>query len=276
MAEDPRKTLARWIAGHKLADQSLVVGINGAQGSGKSTLAQVLAQELRDQHQLRTIILSLDDIYKTAAERQHLATQVHPLLRTRGVPGTHDVALGMRLLGQLKQLEPGRELAIPRFIKVTDDRAPGSAWPSVCGPVDVVLFEGWCVGTPPQAESELAQPVNVLEASEDPDERWRRYVNTQLSVEYAPLFAALDKLVFLQVPEFNTIHRWRMQQEAENALQPGAQQGKPMDAASLRRFIQHYERLTRHALRVLPGIADAALQLGPDHEILQLSLRGVN
>lgn len=268
MRSDPRSSLVAWIARQKQAG-TLVIGINGAQGSGKSSLAHALVQELARQHGLQAVILSLDDLYKTAAERRQLAAGVHPLLRTRGVPGTHDVSLGVQLLNQLKHLEPGMSLSIPRFIKVADDRAPAAEWPAVTGPVDVILFEGWCVGTPPQAESDLIQPVNALEADEDPDGCWRRHVNRQLSDAYAPLFGALDRLVFLQIPDFDAIHRWRAQQETENALQAGAQQGTPMDAASLRRFIQHYERLTRHALKVLPESADVVLQLGHDHEIQQ-------
>ncbi len=273
MTTDHRRTLADWIARRKSGSASIVIGINGAQGSGKSTLAQALRAELEAVHELRTVILSLDDLYKTSAERRRLAAEVHPLLATRGVPGTHDVTLGLRLLNQLRQLAPGKALAIPRFVKVADDRAPASEWPSVVGPVDVILFEGWCVGTPPQTEAELQSPVNALESVEDADGQWRHYVNARLAEDYAPLFGKLDGLVFLQVPDFDAIHRWRMQQEAENAQQGGVLRGSPMDAASLRRFIQHYERLTRHALQVLPGCADAVLQLGPDHEVLQLSWR---
>ena len=49
-------------------------------------------------HGLRAAILSLDDIYLSGADRLQRANTIHPLLATRGVPGTHDVGLGLQLL----------------------------------------------------------------------------------------------------------------------------------------------------------------------------------
>ena len=37
-----------------------------------------------------------DDFYLTQAQRQDLAQQIHPLLKSRGVPGTHDVPLAKK------------------------------------------------------------------------------------------------------------------------------------------------------------------------------------
>src|SRR5690606_26489272 len=71
--------------------QALLVGVSGCQGSGKTTLASLLVLLLREMLGLRCINLSIDDFYLTRAERQQLAATVHPLLATRGVPGTHDV-----------------------------------------------------------------------------------------------------------------------------------------------------------------------------------------
>jgi len=75
-----------------------VLGIAGAQGSGKSTIARALAARFG------CPVLSLDDLYLDGAARQRLAETVHPLLRTRGVPGTHDGAAG---LAALESLAPG-------------------------------------------------------------------------------------------------------------------------------------------------------------------------
>ena len=264
--------LARWIAEQKQADSTLVVGINGAQGSGKSTLTQAMRDELSARHGLRVAALSLDDLYFTRAAREQLAKDVHPLLVTRGVPGTHDVALGLQVLEGLKALKPGSSLALPRFIKAADERAPDTAWPRIEGAVDVILFEGWCVGTPAQAEAELRRPINALEAQEDANGVWRRYANAQLAGEYARLFGLIDRLVFLKTPDFDSIFRWRLRQEAANAQQAGADASCVMGPDALRRFIQHYERLTRHALRVLPERADVVLELGQEHEIRNILL----
>lgn len=252
--------LARWIAAQVRPGAPLIVGINGAQGSGKSTLAERARHALARAHGLRTLVLSIDDFYATRAQREALAREVHPLLRTRGVPGTHDLERLCGVLARLRRPDGAAGLRLPRFVKAQDDRAPDEADTTWEGPLEVVLFEGWCVGTPPEAPEALRTPVNRLEAEEDPDGRWRAHVNAQLAGPYARAFAALDRLVFLQAPGFEVVHRWRLEQERDNAAAaPGA--AHVMDAHALERFIAHYERLTRHALDVLPARADVVLEL---------------
>ncbi len=261
--------LADWLA-RQQQDGAHIVGLNGSQGSGKSTLAAQLQALLAQRHGLKAVVLALDDLYLPRAERDRLAREVHPLLRTRGVPGTHEVALGVNLLEELAvSTEPVR---IPKFIKAIDDRAPEEDWTAVSAPADLVLFEGWCVATPPQDEAALRQPLNELEAREDADGRWRRWVNEQLAIAYPPLFRRIDRTVFLQAPDFDSIFRWRQQQEAQNVQAAGAS-AAAMDPAALRRFIQHYERLTRHALEVMPQRADVVIGLGPGHEWREVRCR---
>lgn len=260
--------LAAWIAARR-GPGAFVLGINGAQGSGKSTLAALLARVLGEGFGWRVAVLSLDDLYRTRAEREALAQDVHPLLRTRGVPGTHDVALGLRVLDALKG---GESLDLPSFDKAADDRRPVVDWPRFEGPADVVLFEGWCVGAHPQSEADLAAPVNDLEALEDADGPWRRHVNDQLTGAYADLWARLDALVFLQVPSFDHVLAWRGLQEQRLAA-AGAPPERLMDAAALRRFVQHYERLTRAMLLDLPQRADLVLSVGEDHQVVEVRPR---
>jgi D-glycerate 3-kinase len=132
--------LARWMALQcRRAGRCLVFGINGAQGSGKSTLAGFLRNALQDAHGLRAAVLSLDDCYLGRADRLRLAAQQHPLFATRGVPGTHDPALGRSLLDRLRELRAGESLALPAFSKALDDRLPESRWPLVHGPLDLIL-----------------------------------------------------------------------------------------------------------------------------------------
>jgi len=266
-AEAPR--LAQWLA-RQHHDGARIIGLNGAQGSGKSTLAAQLQALLARQHGLKTVVLALDDLYLGRAAREHLARQVHPLLHTRGVPGTHEVALGINLLEEL--VTSAEAVRIPRFIKAIDDRAPEADWTEVKPPLDLVLFEGWCVNTPPQDEAALSEPINALEREEDADGRWRHYVNEQLATAYPPLFRRIDRSVFLAAPDFDSIFRWRMRQEAQN-VQAAGDGAAGMDPTALRRFIQHYERLTRHALAVMPARADALIELGAEHEWRKLRLR---
>ncbi|MEX1032459.1 MAG: hypothetical protein WDZ30_03795, partial [Cellvibrionaceae bacterium] len=111
-----------------------ILGIVGAQGSGKSTLAGLLAMLLNRVHGLRTVAVSLDDFYLTRAQRQRLAEEIHPLLITRGVPGTHDLPLAMGTLDTLLA-QPG-EATIPGFDKSRDERKSKPEWSRVAAPVD--------------------------------------------------------------------------------------------------------------------------------------------
>lgn len=251
------RPLADAIARRSDGRKPLVVGINGAQGSGKSTLCAFL-EVLLDEHGLRAATLSLDDLYLGKAERQRLAAEVHPLFATRGVPGTHAPALGLAIVDDLAA---GRDLALPRFDKGTDERLPLAE--RVRGPVDVLLFEGWCLGCPPQADADLLVPVNALELDEDPDGVWRSVANIWLRGEYQRLFARLDLLVMLKVSSFDAVLANRRKQEDKLRLaRPDAPE--LMDEAALARFCQHYERLTRHMLAVLPDRADIVFPIGAD------------
>lgn len=250
----------------------LTVGIQGPQGAGKSTLVSLLQCVLHDVAGLSVACLSIDDIYLTRLERRELAARVHPLFITRGVPGTHDVALGVRVLSSLTQ---SGTTAIPRFDKGRDDRAPESTWPSVQGPCDVVLFEGLWIGLPPLDERTLAQPINALEAREDPHAVWRRHANHELTKRYPALFAPCELLVHLQVPDFACVKRWRG--GAEHALRArleaaGADTSRVMDEPALARFFEHYERFTAHAMAVLPRLADVVLRLDREHRVVDSTL----
>lgn len=259
------RPLAAWIAAHRAAGaRPLIIGISGSQGSGKSTLCRMLEALLAGEHGLRAATLSLDDLYLTHHERAELARTVHPLFATRGVPGTHDAALGLALLDAVRAGKAG--FALPRFDKAQDDRAPESAWPRLAEPVDVLLFEGWCMGSRPQANADLAVPINRLEAEEDADGIWRAHVNAALAGPYRPLFEAPDALVMLQAPGFEAVLGWRRLQEAKLR----ARTGGGMTEAELTRFVMHYERLTRHLLADLPSRADVVIPLASDHSVIEI------
>lgn len=232
----------------------LVVGLCGAQGSGKSTLAAALVAAL-EANGLPAAALSLDDLYLTRAERQHLARRIHPLLATRGVPGTHDVALGLQTIAAL---ERGEAAALPRFDKGLDDRAPQESWPHAPPRCQVLLLEGWCVGAVPQAAAALAAPIHDLEQREDPQGIWRAYANAALAGPYRALFDRIDLLILLATPNWEVVAQWREEQELP-LRRAGAPQA--MDPAELSRFVQHYERLTRWILEEMPQRADVVVRL---------------
>lgn len=233
--DEADRAVARAIADrHAALGRPVLIGLAGAQGSGKSTMAPRIAAQLVDRG-LRTAILALDDFYLTRAERQELARTVHPMLATRGVPGTHDVEC---LSKAIDALLAGQSATVPRFDKALDDR---DAIACMVGPADVLILEGWCIGARPQSDVALATPVNVLEHDEDPDSTWRRWVNKHLGSDYAPLFARLDLTVLLRAPDFSVVERWRSEQEAHLGA-------RGMGTAAIARFVAHYERITRGML----------------------------
>lgn len=243
-----------------LAHGARVCAIAGLQGSGKSTLAaQVVA--LAGRRGLRAAALSVDDVYLGRRERQRLARDVHPLLATRGPPGTHDIALACEVLDAVRT---GRATRLPRFDKLADRRLPPSRWRTV-GPLDLLVFEGWCLKVPAQPDTALRRPVNALERDEDPDGIWRRHCNRALAHDYPALWARLDRLAWLHPPEFGCVPGWRWQQErAACAVRPG----RPgMRRAEVERFVRLFERVSRQAMRTLPGIASLTLRLDPQRRV---------
>jgi len=261
--------LAQWINSHRPQNRTWILGLNGAQGTGKSTLSAVLKIILEEDYNCSTAVISLDDLYLPRAARETLANSVHPLLKTRGVPGTHDTELGMHLLDTLCNLQEKQSVRLPRFDKAGDDRLPETSWELFNGPTQIVIFEGWCIGSKASSEQALVEPINTLEAEEDSDGKWRRYVNHQLQTGYKQLFARIEKLILLQAPDFVCIHRWRWEQEQKliaNTSQAGSTQ--IMNEAGIRHFIQHFERLTRQNLRQLPAFADVVLTLNSEHRII--------
>lgn len=262
--------LAAWIAARK-GHEPLIVGINGAQGSGKSTTCAWLQLLLEHGFGLRVAGFSIDDIYKTRGERSQMAAHVHPLFQTRGVPGTHDTKLGIATLAALRRGDDC--VALPSFDKANDDRQPEQAWPVFRGLADVIIFEGWCVGAVAQQAAALEQPVNELEAVEDHDGTWRRYVNDRLADDYAELFKWLDTLIMLRVPSMDSVFEWRGLQEQKLAA-AAATGSQLMSTTQLRRFIQHYERLTRWMLEEMPQRANATLFLNAAHRVERICVAG--
>lgn len=250
------------------ADSPVLIALNGCQGSGKTTLSDFLCTSLAAEFNLQALALSLDDFYLTGAQRAALARSIHPLLATRGVPGTHDMALLRHSLEQL--LDPHRcePVAIPRFDKSVDDRRPASDWDRITSPVHVVILEGWCLGALPQAPELLSLPLNELERNEDSSAKWRTYSNASLADEFQPLYTLVDQWIMLRAPSFECVFEWRREQESKLAatIAPG-QANKLMDDQALRRFIQHYERLTRQCLAELPDRVDHLFKLNEQRQV---------
>ncbi|MBT8438226.1 MAG: hypothetical protein KJO91_00760 [Gammaproteobacteria bacterium] len=242
----------------------LLISINGAQGTGKSTLTQFIKVILEALSTKPAAAFSIDDFYLTRSQRQQLAKKVHPLFMTRGVPGTHDIDMMKSVLSNLLN---GNKTQIPVFNKAIDDREKNESWQTITEAVDFILFEGWCVLSPPQAAEELVEPINELEKKEDPNTEWRRYANLKLTDYQQQLFSLTDVSIMLQPPDFDHIYQWRTLQEEKLRESTQAHSHQLMDADALKRFIQHYERITRHPLAQLPEQVDYLLPVDRHHNI---------
>ncbi|WP_158885853.1 kinase [Rhodanobacter sp. L36] len=243
-----------------------ILGVSGLQGSGKSTLARVMKAQA-EARGWPTEILSLDDFYYSRSDREALAHQVHPLLRSRGVPGTHEIELMMSVLAALPHASDKLPVTHPRFDKGRDTRIPPSRWPRIIHPPKLVIVEGWALGIRPQSQAALATPVNELERTEDADGSWRHWVNKQLR-SYQPLWRKFDALIVLQAPSWNIVQRWRSEQEEELFARHAP---LAMDAKGMERFLAHFERLSRHALATLPALADTCVEYDDARHVTGLS-----
>ena len=152
-----------------LGSPPLFVALQGPQGSGKTHLSRSLVSILASPpHSLRAVVLSVDDLYLTHDVLCDL-TNEHPfnkLWKGRGQPGTHDVTLGTEVFRGLHEInaqvrESGSvskaQVNLPVFDKSRfsgeGDRA--SEVVVVSPPVDIVIFEGWCVGFYPLTREAL-------------------------------------------------------------------------------------------------------------------------
>jgi len=252
---------------HNNESKPFFVGINGCQGSGKSTLVAFLAKYLKQNYQLSVAVLSLDDFYLSKAERNLLADNVHPLFKTRGVPGTHDVTLLAKTLNDLKSNQK-LNISLPRFNKAQDDPFPKKHWAEMQTPVHMVLFEGWCWGIPAQLSSDLILPVNAFESKHDQQLIWRSKVNEVLRTDYQPLYKLMDTWVMLESPSFSCVYQWRLEQELKLVQKrDGRGSDNVMSDEQVASFIQHYQRLTEYGLEVLPNEVDILFKLDNQRKI---------
>ena len=241
-----------------------MVGVGGCQASGKSTLVRIVAEEIGAAR------FSLDDVYCTRADREALSRDIHPLFITRGPPGTHDLELADGVIDALGTARDGAQTRVPSFDKLSDDRLPPRQWPVFVGRPTAILVEGWCMGCTPQAEADLATPVNALEAEEDTAGVWRRHVNAELAGRYHAFFGQFARTLYLAAPTFDVVLDWRCEQEAGLlGIAPLADLPAIERRERLARFIAHYERLTRHM--IAGGVdCDVIARLNRDR-----SLRGI-
>ncbi len=241
-----------------------VIGLTGGQGTGKSTISNILKIILKEAYKLETVIFSIDDFYKTLNERKKISKKISKLFITRGVPGTHDTKMLFQCINNLKK-NNFKKMIIPKFDKSIDDRCKKNKWLKVKKKPNIVIFEGWCVGATAQKNKDLNFPVNKLEKQRDNKRIWRQKVNSELKKDYNKIFNLIDKLIFLKVPSFKYVFRWRLLQEKK--LRITGKGNKTMNDKQVENFVMYYERITKHMLKTLPKTADTVISIDKKHRL---------
>ena len=157
----------------------MIIGLAGGQGTGKTTITSIISIILKKYFKLNIFKISIDDFYKTRKQRTLLSKNKHPLLMTRGVPGTHDIDIMLNFFKKIK-VKKFKILKLPKFNKAVDDRCKKSLWYKIQSKPDVVILEGWCVGARSQNFNRIKKTINSLEKIHDKNFKWRQYVNYQL------------------------------------------------------------------------------------------------
>ncbi|PSB43726.1 glycerate kinase [filamentous cyanobacterium Phorm 6] len=234
-------------------NRTLIQGILGGQGTGKTTLCQVL-KVILGKMGYSTVSISLDDLYKTYADRQKLQ-KADPRLIWRGPPGTHDIDLGIAVLDKLRGSQTSelaavdnlksdfpktdiiKNIEIPRFDKSAWGGAGDRTQPEIICGADIVLFEGWFVGMNPITDATLNEFLATapFPISTEADCQFARDMNAKLH-DYLPLWNRLDRLMVLYPRDYRVSQVWRNQAEREMMAQ-----GKSgMSEAEINRFVEYF------------------------------------
>ncbi len=250
---------------YKKKGKTLFLGFCGGQGSGKTTVTKILKIILTKFFKRRIQVSSIDDFYKTSGDRIKMANEIHPLFKTRGVPGTHDIDLVKKFFHIIKK-KNFKKIKLPKFEKAADDRLKKKYWYNVKRKPEIIILEGWCVGAKPQSSSLIQKPINTLEKYEDKDLKWRKYVNEKLKKEYKKLFSMIDHFIFMKIPSFKMVFKWRLLQE--NKLRKKSHLNKKiMLYNEIKRFIMFYERITLQMIKDLSKSASVVMLLKKNHGV---------
>ena len=259
--------LCFWISKKADKKRPYFVGLAGGQGTGKTTISSLIKIILTKYFELKVFRISIDDFYKTRKERINLSKRVHPMLLTRGVPGTHDIKMMLNFFRKVKS-KKFKKLKLPTFNKAIDDRFSKKKWYDLKSKPDVIIFEGWCVGAKSEKNNSLKKSINSMEKVKDKKQIWRKYVNQQLKSKYKNLYSQLNCLIYLKAKNFSLLQKWRLKQERKLWLNSKRNlKLKIMNKENVINFMQTYQRITQNMFRYMPKYASIILNLNSNHEI---------
>ena len=259
--------LCFWISEKADKKKPYFVGLAGGQGTGKTTISSLIRIILIKYFKLKVFRISIDDFYKTRKERISLSKRIHPMLLTRGVPGTHDINMMLSFFKKVKS-KKFKRLKLPTFNKAIDDRLNKKHWYELNEKPDVIIFEGWCVGAKSETNNTLKKTINSMEKVKDQKKIWRKYVNQQLKSKYKNLYSQLNCLIYLKAKNFNLLQKWRLKQERKLWIKSKIKSNsKIMSKGDVMNFMQTYQRITENMFRHVPKYASIILNLNNNHQI---------
>ena len=259
--------LCFWINGKANKKKPYFVGLAGGQGTGKTTTSTLIKIILNKYFKLNVFRISIDDFYKTRKERISLSKRVHPMLLTRGVPGTHDINMMLNFFKKSKS-KKFKRLKLPTFNKAIDDRFSKKHWYDLKKKPDVIIFEGWCVGAKSEKNDTLKRTINSMEKTKDQKQIWRKYVNDQLKTKYRKLYSQLNCLIYLKAKDFSLLQKWRLKQERKLWIKSKKSSNtKIMSKQDVLSFMQTYQRVTQNMFRYMPKYASIIINLNSNHQI---------
>ena len=238
--------------------KTMIFGFSGGQGSGKSSMTILLNHILNKYTSIKSLTLSIDDFYLSKLERNELAKKIHPMCKTRGVPGTHNIDKLIQTISLLTNNNNTKEVLLPAFSKVDDDYVPINKWKTYKGRPDIIFLEGWCIGAVPIKTKNWLPPLNILEKRLDPKGEWGKWSNHELGKKYQDLFSLIDLLIMIRLPSMEHVYKSRWIQEKTlkkiNKGEKGSSKNKIYE------FVMHFERLTKHMFKTLPSYADLIIE----------------
>jgi len=259
--------LCFWINKKAERKRPYFVGLAGGQGTGKTTISSLIRIILTKYFKLNVFRISIDDFYKTRKERINLSKRVHPMLLTRGVPGTHDIDMMLNFFRKSKS-KKFKRLKLPTFNKAIDDRFSKKRWYDLKKRPDVIIFEGWCVGAKAEKNINLKKTINSMEKAKDQKLIWRKYVNDQLKTKYKNLYSQLNCLIYLKAKNFSLLQKWRLKQERKLRLKSEKNSNtKIMSKEDVLSFMQTYQRITQNMFKNTPKYASIIFNLNNNHQI---------
>ncbi len=238
--------------------------IAGSQGSGKSTLSLIIKKYFQKFYSKNVVILSIDDFYLSSYQRKKLAKKFKTnLFETRGVPGTHNFKLLYETIDQLRSMK--FPVYSPTFDKVTDNT---KKYKRKISRADLIILEGWCVGSKTIDTKYLNQNINELEKNKDQNLIWRTAYNNFLD-DYQKIFNKFNYYIFIKLPNWENVINWKYKQEL--ALRSLSNDNKLKKR--LYKFIQYYEKLSKWMSMTTPSYCNVLISLDKNQSIKNITYK---